>query len=256
MKILKKLVKKEVNYDPISKVLKKSIKKKNTVDLFDLECFEKCLCIAPHADDESIGMGGTLAKHPHKFKVVLVTDGYRGLRSLPKKEAKRVRADEFKSAMTIAGIKDYNLLGIPDRDTIDNYKTFSQLDVSEFDCIFIPNLVDLHGDHKAMSVLLKELLKEKGYKPGLKIAFYEVWSALGTPNFCVDITNFIEHKKNMLNSHASQMALVDYHSAAIGLNRYRGLVKSVKYAEAFDIISAEEFIELAEDVFLCEKIKA
>lgn len=256
MKIFEKLFNKKVSYDPISKVLRKSIKKKNTVALFDLENFEKCLCIAPHADDESIGMGGTLAKHPDKFKVVLVTDGYRGLRSLPKKEAIKVRAQEFKSAMNIAGIKDYQFLNIPDRDTIDYYETFSQLDVSEFDCIFIPNLVDLHGDHKAISVLLKELLKEKGYKQGLKVGFYEVWSALGTPNFCVNITDFIELKKKMLDSHASQMALVDYHPAAVGLNRYRGLVKSVQYAEAFDIMSAEEFIELTEDVFLCEEIEA
>ena len=31
----------------------------------------KCLCLCPHADDESIGMGGFLAMHPENFNVIL-----------------------------------------------------------------------------------------------------------------------------------------------------------------------------------------
>lgn len=39
---------------------------------------DKCLVIAPHADDESIGCGGLLLTYPQNFEVVVLTDGRRG----------------------------------------------------------------------------------------------------------------------------------------------------------------------------------
>lgn len=45
------------------------------VSLLELNPDDKCLVIAPHADDESIGCGGLLLKYPDNCDVVVLTDG-------------------------------------------------------------------------------------------------------------------------------------------------------------------------------------
>ena len=42
---------------------------------FQIEENTKILLLAPHPDDESIGCGGILIKHPNNFKVICLTDG-------------------------------------------------------------------------------------------------------------------------------------------------------------------------------------
>ena len=60
------------------------------------------LIIAPHMDDESLGCGGLLAKHPAECSVVVVTD------------SGRERASEHQRALDLLGIEDRHELGMPD----------------------------------------------------------------------------------------------------------------------------------------------
>jgi LmbE family N-acetylglucosaminyl deacetylase len=60
------------------------------------------LVVAPHMDDESLGCGGLLAKHPDECTIVVVTDS--GER----------RAREHAKALGLLGIADSILLGLPD----------------------------------------------------------------------------------------------------------------------------------------------
>lgn len=39
------------------------------MEFLEIEPNDKCLIIAPHADDESIGCGGILLKYPQNFEV-------------------------------------------------------------------------------------------------------------------------------------------------------------------------------------------
>ena len=55
---------------------------------------DKCLVIAPHPDDESIGCGGIINLYPNKFDVVCLTHG----------EENSERAIEFKKAMEFAKV--------------------------------------------------------------------------------------------------------------------------------------------------------
>lgn len=48
------------------------------MNFLEIEPNDKCLIIAPHADDESIGCGGILLKYPQNFEVVVLTDGGKG----------------------------------------------------------------------------------------------------------------------------------------------------------------------------------
>ena len=48
------------------------------MDFITIKPNDKCLVLAPHADDESIGCGGLLLKYPNNFEVVVLTDGRKG----------------------------------------------------------------------------------------------------------------------------------------------------------------------------------
>lgn len=208
----------------------------------------KCLCIAPHADDESIGMGGTLYKYPKNFKVMCLTNGIKGIKSLPPEEAIKVRHEEFANAMKIASIGDFEFLDVDDKHIISEYDKFSQIDISEYDYIFVPNILDQHVDHKSVALNLNRLLKDKPHKKNVQILFYEVWSALPIPNAYVDISDCINKKTEMINAHVSQVAVKDYTSKAISLNSYRGLPHDVDYAEAFALLNIDTFRKICKSL--------
>lgn len=201
----------------------------------------KCLCLCPHADDESIGMGGLLSLYPNNFDVILLTDGRKGIKDLILDEIIKIREDEFKCAMEVAGIEEFKFLRIEDKKLSDNYNLFKTIEIEKYDYIFVPNIIDQHPDHKAVSLLLNKLMEEKQIKSGLQICFYEVWSTLGFVNSFVDISEIVEKKKNMINCYKSQTKQKDYEYHSLGLNQYRGMFKDKKYVEAFCILSADDF---------------
>ncbi|MDD3236750.1 MAG: PIG-L family deacetylase [Candidatus Gastranaerophilales bacterium] len=204
-----------------------------------LEPSAKCLCIAPHADDESIGMGGTIYKFADNFQVVCATNGVKGAKKFDPEEAAKVRRDEFTAAMEIANVKNIKFLDIHDKHVIEAYETFEKLDISDVDYIFIPNILDQHMDHKAVAININRLLKNKKHKQNIKICMYEVWSTLPVPNAFVDISDVIAQKRAMINAHKSQVELKAYTEKAIGLNSYRGLHFDIGYVEAFIAIDCK-----------------
>lgn len=238
MNIIKKLLFKNTVYN-FSKIAA-SINLK-PIEL-DLKETDKCLCLAPHADDESIGMGGVLSLYPKNFDVILLTDGKKGIKDLGTDEVTKIREEEFKSAMQVAGIENFSCLRAPDKKLLNSYNLFITIDISKYNYIFIPNIIDQHPDHKAVGILLKQLIKNgTKIKPGLKICFYEVWSALGLVNAYVNISDVLGNKKNMINCYKSQTAQKDYEYHALGLNQYRGMLKDKKYVEAFCILELSDF---------------
>ncbi len=208
---------------------------------------EKCLCLSPHADDESIGMGGLLSLFPDNFEVILLTNGKKGIKNLAQGEIIKIREEEFKNAMNVAGIKDYKFLHAQDKKLLDSFDVFKTIDLEKYDYIFVPNIIDQHPDHKAVSLLLKELLNSGAkVKPDLKICFYEVWSTLGFVNVFVDISDVMESKKAMINCYKSQIAQKNYEYYIFGLNQYRGIFKDKKYVEAFCTLEISDFKKVCE----------
>jgi LmbE family N-acetylglucosaminyl deacetylase len=214
---------------------------------FNMAPNTKCLCLAPHADDESIAMGGLLSLYPENFELILLTDGRKGVKDLPVEDTIKLREEEFKTAMKIAGIKEYKFLHAPDKKLLASYDLFQAINLEKYDYIFLPNIIDQHPDHKAVSLLLQRLL-DSGVKikPELKICFYEVWSTLGFVNAYVDISEVIEAKKAMINSYKSQTEQKNYEYHALGLNQFRGMFKDKKYVEAFCIFEPDEFKKISE----------
>ncbi len=159
---------------------------------------EKALCLSPHADDETIGMAGVLSFYYKNFDVILLTDGRKGIKDTPTEEVIKIREEEFSNAMKIAQIENYSFLRAQDKHLIESYDKFKKIDISSYDYIFIPNIIDQHPDHKAVSLLLDKLSEERPYKKNLKICFYEVWAALALTNSYIDISDIIDKKDKCL----------------------------------------------------------
>lgn len=197
---------------------------------FELKETDKCLVIAPHPDDESIGCGGTMAFYPKNFNVICLTHG------------DDERRQEFENAMNYLNV-EHKILNFKDKHISENYEEFSKIDFNGFNYIFIPYIYDQHNDHKAISLHLNRYLKEKKVTD-LKIVFYEVWSTMNMPNYFVDISTVIEKKKNAINYHQSQINEKDYTSKILGLNQYRGMLKNSFACECFTVLSIKEFMNI------------
>lgn len=241
--MIKKFLFKKLNYKFAKISASINLKPKE----FSIKEGSRCLCLCPHADDESIGMGGTLKLFAKNFDVILLADGKKGIKDLPADEVTKIREDEFKNAMQIAGISEYQFLRAEDKKLLDSFELFKKMDFSKYDYIFVPNIIDQHPDHKAVSLLLNKLIESGAkIKTDLQICFYEIWSTLGFVNAFVDISDVVEFKKQMINCYKSQTTQKDYEYHALGLNQYRGMLKDKKYVEAFCVLDVDEFKKIRE----------
>jgi len=140
MKILKKLKRSIFKRLFRSLIFKNYYNKANTFCLtidfkikeLQLKETDKCLLLAPHADDESIGCCGLLLRYPKNFTVICLSDGRYSDKFKPIDKLIEERKLEFDCVMNELGIKSYIMLGIEDRNLINNFKTFSKIDISNY----------------------------------------------------------------------------------------------------------------------------
>lgn len=210
----------------------------------------KFLILAPHPDDESIGCGGLMLKYPKNIKVICLTDGRRGSEKLSQTETVKVRKKEFAQAMEYAQVDSYEMLDIVDKQLVESYDEFEKIEIDDYDCIFIPNILDQHPDHKAVSILLSKLLKQKKHKKDLKIAMYEVWSTLVLPNAYLDIENIKDKKRELISKHISQVQSLDYVSKSLALNSYRSLQVFKQTIEAYSLLDKKIFFNIVKNCIL------
>ena len=147
--------------------------------------------------------------------------------------------------MKSLNVHAYMFMDVEDSKLLASRRIFKVLDISEYDYIFLPNHLDQHKDHKAVLILLQETIKRSKHKKNLNLAFYEVWSALAITNYYVDISDHVQQKQELIGVYKSQMKIFNYSDRITGLNKYRGLISSVNYAEAFSIFNVEEFLKIS-----------
>lgn len=210
---------------------------------------ERVLVLAPHPDDDVIGMGGLLAilNRRAAVKIVYLTDGQLGIPGKSCGEAAEIRRNEARLAAARLGCHDLDFLGMMDgevRPGKEPIKRIGEL-LRDFrpQAVFAPFWLDLHPDHANAAQILAQAL-ERHPEP-LECWSYEVWSTL-VPNRVVDITSTIEDKKAAIGLHCSQVAVIDYLSKIGGLNAYRSMtVPSATFAEAFLVLDKTEYAKMA-----------
>ena len=165
---------------------------------------------------------------------------------MPHHQLVSLRETELANALAFAGVQKFRYLGIEDQGLMTTgYERFRSLNLLNVDYVCLPNFLDQHPDHKAVTLLLQRLLKEKPHNPQLKILFYEVWGALPVWNHYTNLDKALLAKKHeMIAYFASQTKQINYAERLTGLHVYRGIVVGLPAVEAYLVLDAADFLAL------------
>lgn len=213
------------------------------------------LVIAPHADDEILGCGATIAKlsaEGNEVYVLIVTNASIGAPELySTQDIDKVRK-EAKEAHKILGVKDTFFMDFPAPrlDTFPSYKISKEIsklfDKLKPEIIFIPGLGDLHLDHAVLYRSCLVSARPINNCTVKKIYVYETlsetnWAPLQgnqtfIPNVYIDTTNFFHKKLEAMQCFKNQIKVYPHCrslEAIEALAQYRGSTVGLTYAEAF-----------------------
>jgi len=199
---------------------------------------ERILVLSPHADDEALGCGGTLALYPKRTKVTVIyfSDGTRGTPSGKKIPAlAEVRRREAAGAAKILKIDRQIFLNLPDGRFMADKKTATALadTIKKIapDTVFLPTLFDPNRDHQEVCCFFAAA--SVSLRSRTQIVSYEIWNPL-LPNRLVNITKVVKNKKRAVGAYRSQLDSRRFDQAILALNRYRGEISGAgSFAEAF-----------------------
>lgn len=214
---------------------------------------KSAVVIAPHPDDETLGVGGTIARLTAEgaHVAVLIVSGH--LPPLYPQGIFEVSERESRAAMRILGVSSLEFLKIPaltvSRTPTEelNGKIAQFITRNKPDMVFLPFL-DRHIDHRVIFdssvvacrpvssaapwvVLAYETLSETHWNvPGVEPAFM--------PELFVEITPYMEKKIEALSCYESQIKQSPARSveASQALARFRGSQNGCDYAEAFKVV--------------------
>ena len=203
------------------------------------------LVIAPHADDEVLGVGGYLLHEKARGAEIMLVIGTIGGTDI--RQDYDVRMAEFNAVCERLGARGEVLFKNMDTlmDTLPAFEITSRLDriVDSFrpDEIFI-NYRSLHQDHiKLYECALASMRLREGYSPRL-VALYEYPFAttqvgpIGGGYMYHDITDCIEEKVALFELYATQIRSTPSplnREGVLALARIRGVECGREYAEKF-----------------------
>lgn len=226
-------------------------------------CFEKddkIAIIAPHPDDECIGVGGVMAKYASQCDVFVVTDGRQGNISVSSEKEAEIRRKQFEEEMKLAEVNSFFWLGYEDGMLTRHGKNiFQNIDFSSYTKIFIPWEDDNHPDHAAVCYFAVNYLKDLNVMAD--VYQYEVHVPFHDVSHYVDITDVMDKKRTFISCHKDQMVSLPYVDIACALGKYRACQGGDKesYWETFkkiDIQKESEIDELIEREKTLQKYQA
>lgn len=213
------------------------------------------LVIAPHRDDEVIGVGGTIAKHSSMGDSVYVCVVTHGAEPVFSVEYDMRIQTECIEANKYLGVKETVFLDFPAvmLETVPRHELNDSLIKTvqriKPDIVYIPHRGDMQLDHKLTSDAAMVALRPKYQHIVKKIYAYETLSETGwdipntvnefIPTVYSDISETLEKKLKAMKIYQTQTA--DYPNArsieAIrALAMYRGVSVNLNAAEAFVLI--------------------
>lgn len=195
---------------------------------------DKILIVAPHPDDECIGLGGMLSLFSKQCDIVVLTDGRYGTKKNSPEIEIAVRRSQFENEMQYLKITTYQFLGYEDGTLMQHNECMSQIDFSKYTKVFIPALDDNHVDHTAASMFAIEKIKWQNLKD-IEVYQYEVHTPLHDISHYLDITEVIEEKSKLIKFHEDQLQYLDYDNIANSLAKYRACQanKGDRYFETY-----------------------
>ena len=215
----------------------------------------KILVIAPHADDEVLGVGGTMARYIAEGNEVYVCIVTHGEKPLFSDEVVTKIREETIAAHAYLGIAHTFFLEFPAvmLEQIPRYqlndKILRVIREVQPDEVYIPHAGDMQKDHQIVSEAVMVAVRPKyEHKVGAVYAYETLseteWNIPNATNAFIptvyrDISRFVDIKKQALAYFATQItAFPNPRSleAVEALARYRGSTIEVEGAEAFVLI--------------------
>ncbi len=202
------------------------------------------IVISPHPDDEALGCGGTIRKHVidgDMVEVIFLTSGENGGKGIPKEELATAREQESQIAAKILGISKTEFWREPDgfvHVRADMVKRLQEkIENINAKIIYVPHEQESHPDHKAAASLVSLCINQLSRQTSQPVVWmYEVWTPMQRIEHIVDISDYVDVKRQAIHAHKSQCAMMKFDEAILGLNRYRGEMHSWPggdYAEIF-----------------------
>lgn len=214
------------------------------------------LIVSPHPDDETLGCGGSLLKHRGYsdninwmiMTGIAVVDGY----DVDMVEKRKCEIDAVRKRYDF---KDVFNLGFPaaQLDLIPRSKLVKCVndiiqDIKP-DRIYLPNVNDIHSDHKITfeavisaaktfrcpflkKVMMYEVLSETEFAPPLLMGNF-------CPNSFSDISDYLEDKLAVMHLYSSEIGEHPFPRNDLNIRAlatFRGATAGVKAAEAFMVL--------------------
>jgi N-acetylglucosamine malate deacetylase 1 len=217
---------------------------------------KEILVIAPHPDDETLGMGGTILKHKgkgdhvHWLIVTNINPDHGWEKDIVVARQSEIQKVAEKYEFSSVHKLDYpttRLDEYPLRKLINSVSTI--INLVKPDTIYLPNRSDIHSDHRITFDMVMACTKSFRYPFIRRLLMYETLSEteftpalpekLFAPNIFVDISEYIEQKIEVIQIYKSEVMVAPLPrslESIRALSLYRGSRIGVKAAEAFQLI--------------------
>lgn len=216
----------------------------------------RVLVLAVHPDDETLGCGGALLKHKanrDKIYWLIATsvkeeDGFSKAKVLEREREIKIVNDKYGfSAVEKLDISTMKVDRLPKKELITMFsKCFYKI---KPEIIYLPFMKDLHSDHRLIfeaaysctkmfrypfmkRILMMEIISETEFVPGVKDSVF-------TPNFFVDISDFLNKKLEIMKIYKSELGKHPFPrniKNIKALATFRGAMAGCDYAESFMIL--------------------
>ncbi len=216
----------------------------------------RMLVVAPHPDDEVLGLGGAIhrfAAEGHPITVAIATKGWTPLFS--SEQVERVRA-EARAANDVLGTKDLRMLDLPvtrlaempEAELNETFETLIQGVQPEG--VFLPFPGDRHEDHRQIFDACMVALRPQPARQALRLVLcYETvsethWSVPAmepafTPQHYIDVSDHLDAKCEAMRCYRSQLQEAPSArsmEAIRSLAVWRGSTVGLHAAEAFMVV--------------------
>jgi LmbE family N-acetylglucosaminyl deacetylase len=210
--------------------------------------------LAPHADDEVIGCGGTLALHADQGDAVRVLVAFDGAAADAERRWAPERYVRARMREALAGGRalacggraiEYEFWGaaeghVPTDEELGGaaLRLAALLDELRPATIYAPWSGDGHRDHRTLAAVLARALRMRPV--GADVWGFEVWTPL-EPHLVIDVSRVMPRKLRALACHATQLEGGALLHRVSGLGAYRSLHVGgdATFGEAFRTFDAE-----------------
>lgn len=218
----------------------------------------KVLVIAPHMDDEVLGLGGTIARYVSKGAHVTVC--FMANRAYGHKYIEKLINEEKQSALkakSILGYQDAVFLGLPD-EKLDTKLIELIVPIEEViwkvrpDMVFLNHGGDNNQDHRAVFKAGMVACRVIGKFKVKNIFCFEVPSSTDQaapfqentflPNYYVNVEEHLAKKQKALKCYGRELREYPHPRSKKGVDIYarkRGMEIGFKAAEAFMVLRSE-----------------